>query len=141
VAAAKLADLGLEGRLDLRRREPWPCRARLQARESFGEVAPPVEIERLAGDPSPAADIGDRVARAPGLSKYLQLEFVHRHHLQRHLRLLPSLLSPRARLRSEGGRLGGVRDVSGTSGMCPERSVSDVSGMHIAFPPAPLSIP
>jgi len=50
------------------------------------------------------------------------LELLHRHHLQGHARLLHSPTAKEARLRIESAGTRGVRDVPGTSAMCPEQT-------------------
>src|SRR5262249_20189591 len=96
----------------------------LQALDSLGLVAAQVLVVGLTGDPVTTAHLGHGLSAAGCFEQHLEPDLGHGHHPQPHH---PPPLDHGARVWAQ---LRSVRDVSGTSGMCPERSVRDLSGYN-----------
>ena len=127
VVRAHPADLPLELGLDLRRGARGPPGAVREPSGPLGEVAPAVPVVGLSGDPVSPAHRCHRLAGPLGLKEHLESQFGHAHHPQGHPASSQGPLEERV-----GPHSGGVTHVSGTSHICPERSVSCVSGTHMA---------
>src|SRR5579859_2161556 len=108
---SQVHDLQLARRLDPARRAARPARARRQTVRSFLQEPLPVAVEARPRDPSPPTHLRHRFARLRGLQQQLQLQLLHRHHLQRHAGLP---------YRSLHGRKAGSRSTTAVSQISPD---------------------